>query len=257
MCRTLVLWIGALTSLLAATCGVFQNDLKRVIAFSTCSQLGYMFVCCGASAYSFAMFHLTTHAFFKALLFLSAGVIIHGAFDVQDTRKLGGYHQLFPWTWFTMLCSSLSLVGWPFLAGFYSKDAVLELCYSLPVYAVMTFVTLLTAYYSLSTLGKVFLSSFSGYRRELPSAGISVTFLLPGLFLSIGSVFLGYAFSEMFIGLGTNFWQSSICTFPGSDLVSGHFCPFPVSWLPFCATFSGLLLSAGFSKAKAIFSVRG
>jgi proton-translocating NADH-quinone oxidoreductase chain L len=267
-CRTLVLWVGAFTSLLAATCGIFQNDIKRVIAYSTCSQLGYMFVCCGLSSYSMAMFHLTTHAFFKALLFASAGVVIHAAHDVQDIRKHGGLQKLLPWTWFTMSISSLSLVGWPFLSGFYSKDAVLELCYSSPAYSCMALVTLFTAYYSFNTLFKVFVQPFSGSKtslHHLPDAALPMVFWIPGLILAIGSVFFGYALSDMLIGLGTDFWSLSINTIPGADMLSGHFLSngiknpnsyinfFPVAWLPLLSTFSGVVLTVAVSKPHTLF----
>jgi proton-translocating NADH-quinone oxidoreductase chain L len=263
-CRTLVLWVGAFTSLLAATCGIFQNDIKRVIAYSTCSQLGYMFVCCGLSSYSMAMFHLTTHAFFKALLFASAGIVIHAAHDVQDVRKHGGLQKLLPWTWFTMSISSLSLVGWPFLSGFYSKDAVLELCYSSPAYSCMALVTLFTAYYSFTTLLKVFVQPFSGSKAELPHVSLPSVFWIPGLILAIGSVFFGYALSDMLIGLGTDFWSLSINTIPGADMISGHFLSqgiktpystiphFPVAWLPLLSTFSGVVLTFSLSKPHTL-----
>ncbi|KAI5409131.1 NADH dehydrogenase subunit 5 [Lathyrus oleraceus] len=121
---------GATTSFLAATTGILQNDLKRVIAYSTCSQLGYMIFACGISNYSVSVFHLMNHAFFKALLFLSAGSVIHAMSDEQDMRKMGGLASSFPFTYAMMLMGSLSLIGFPFLTGFYSKDVILELAYT-------------------------------------------------------------------------------------------------------------------------------
>jgi len=115
-----------MTAFIAASIGLVQNDLKRVIAYSTCSQLGYMMVACGTSGYSAGIFHLTNHAFFKALLFLSAGSIIHAVADEQDMRKMGGLLNLLPFTYSMMLIGSLSLMGFPFLTGFYSKDLILE-----------------------------------------------------------------------------------------------------------------------------------
>jgi len=115
---------------MAATTGMLQNDLKKVIAYSTCSQLGYMVFICGISNYSIGLFHLMNHAFFKALLFLSAGCIIHAISDEQDMRKLGGLIQSLPLTYSMMLIGSLALMGFPFLTGYYSKDAILELAYS-------------------------------------------------------------------------------------------------------------------------------
>ena len=122
--------IGALTAFFAATVGLVQNDLKRVIAYSTCSQLGYMVFACGISNYSTGLFHLMNHGFFKALLFLSAGSVIHAMGDEQDMRKLGGLIKAIPFTYSMMLIGSMSLMGIPFLTGFYSKDAILELAYA-------------------------------------------------------------------------------------------------------------------------------
>jgi NADH-ubiquinone oxidoreductase chain 5 len=118
---------GSLTALFAAMTGVFQNDLKKVIAYSTCSQLGYMMLACGLSCYDVSMFHLANHAFFKALLFLSAGSIIHAVSDEQDMRKMGSLVKFLPITYSLMLIGSLALIGFPFLTGFYSKDLIIEL----------------------------------------------------------------------------------------------------------------------------------
>jgi NADH-ubiquinone oxidoreductase chain 5 len=126
----LIVFVGALTAFFAATTGLFQNDLKKVIAYSTCSQLGYMVFACGLSNYSVGMFHLVNHAYFKALLFLAAGSVIHALSDEQDMRKMGGLIKLLPYTYVMMLIGSLSLMGFPFLTGFYSKDVILELTYS-------------------------------------------------------------------------------------------------------------------------------
>lgn len=126
----LVLIIGAFTSFFAATTGLCQNDLKRVVAYSTCSQLGYMIFACGLSNYSIGFFHLTNHAFFKALLFLSSGSVIHAVSDEQDMRKMGGLKNLIPFTYCMITIGSLALIGFPFLTGFYSKDLILEISYS-------------------------------------------------------------------------------------------------------------------------------
>lgn len=122
--------MGALTGFFASSVGLVQNDLKRVIAYSTCSQLGYMVFACGLSHYSVALFHLVNHALFKALLFLSAGCIIHGISDEQDLRKMGGFVKFFPISFVMILIGSLSLTGIPFLTGFYSKDLILEVALS-------------------------------------------------------------------------------------------------------------------------------
>ena len=126
---TVITIVGGLTALFAATVGVVQNDLKKVVAYSTCSQLGYMVMICGLSNYSVSLFHLMNHAFFKALLFLSAGSVIHAVSDEQDMRKMGGLINILPFTYVMILIGSLSLMGFPYLTGFYSKDLILELMY--------------------------------------------------------------------------------------------------------------------------------
>lgn len=127
---TVIAIIGALTAFFAASVGLVQNDIKKVIAYSTCSQLGYMVLACGLSNYSVSLFHLVNHGFFKALLFLSAGSVIHAMADEQDMRKLGGLIRAIPFTYTMILIGSLSLMGFPFMTGYYSKDAILELAYA-------------------------------------------------------------------------------------------------------------------------------
>jgi len=126
----LITLIGAFTSFFAATIGLVQSDIKKVIAYSTCSQLGYMFFVCGLSGYNIGLFHLVNHAFFKALLFLSAGAIIHSLSNEQDMRKYGGLIRILPFTYIMLLIGSLSLMGFPFLTGYYSKDLILEFAFS-------------------------------------------------------------------------------------------------------------------------------
>src|SRR3954465_7329686 len=127
---TIITFVGALTAFFAATAGLVQNDIKKVIAYSTCSQLGYMIFACGLSNYHVSFFHLVNHAFFKALLFLSAGAIIHSLSNEQDMRKYGGLIRLLPFTSIMLLIGSLSLMGFPFLTGYYSKDLILEVAYA-------------------------------------------------------------------------------------------------------------------------------
>ncbi|OXE37037.1 MAG: hypothetical protein CGW95_04080 [Phenylobacterium zucineum] len=154
--------IGAVTALFAATTGLFQNDIKRIIAYSTCSQLGYMFFACGLSSYDVGLFHLYNHAFFKALLFLGAGSVIHALSDEQDIRKMGGLRQILPLSYSIMLIGSLALTGFPFLAGFYSKDVILEIAYSKYTfyghfaYYLGVLAAFCTAYYSTRILILVF-----------------------------------------------------------------------------------------------------
>lgn len=260
-CRMLLTIVGALTSLMAATCGFFQNDLKRVIAYSTCSQLGYMMVSCGLSHYSLAIYHLMTHACFKALLFLSAGVVIHAMSDVQDMRRHGGSQKILPLAWSAMLLGSLSLAGWPFLSGFYSKDAILETSWSsyTPVanyaYIILMIVACFTSYYSFRLLFCAFISPSNQRKSELPSAGVSFVLTFPLVVLSIGSIFVGYLFSDMLLGWGTNFWLDSIQMSPTTgEWVSSHFLPQGALWLPFWSAFVGLGLALCYSWPQPIFS---
>lgn len=190
---------GAMTSFLAATTGILQNDLKRVIAYSTCSQLGYMIFACGISNYSVSVFHLMNHAFFKALLFLSAGSVIHAMSDEQDMRKMGGLASSFPLTYAMMLMGSLSLIGFPFPTGFYSKDVILELAYT--KYTISgnfafwlgSVSVLFTSYYSFRLLFLTFLvptNSFGGDRLRCHDAPIPMA--IPSILLALGSLFVGY-----------------------------------------------------------------
>ena len=208
---------GALTAFCASTIGLVQNDLKRVIAYSTCSQLGYMVFACGLSNYSTGVFHLSNHAFFKALLFLSAGSIIHAVNDEQDMRKMGGLKKLLPFTYSMVVIGSLALIGFPFLTGFYSKDLILELAFSkfssfgYFSYFLGTFGAFLTAFYSTRLLCLTFLSEPSGHKSVIPFAADvpnAITFAL-GV-LAIPSIFIGFYSKDMIVGLGTEFFGTSI-----------------------------------------------
>jgi NADH-ubiquinone oxidoreductase chain 5 len=155
-----VLYVGGFTAFFAGTIGLFQSDLKKVIAYSTCSQLGYMVLCCGLSFYNLSLFHLFNHAFFKALLFLSAGSVIHALNDEQDFRKLGGLFRFLPVTYLTFFIGTLSLLGFPFLTGYYSKDLIFEYClfqvYSLEVGFSVLDQTWRNLYLTTSTLSVAF-----------------------------------------------------------------------------------------------------
>jgi len=203
---------GACTAFFAATVGLVQNDLKRVIAYSTCSQLGYMVFACGLSNYSVGVFHLVNHAFFKALLFLGAGSVIHAVADEQDMRKMGGLKNLVPFTYSMMVIGSLALIGFPFLAGFYSKDVVLEVAYgkfTVPghfSYLLGSVGAFLTAFYSTRLLFLTFLSKPNGFKKIICSAYDSSYAICTALaILSIPSIFIGFYFKDMIIGLGTDF----------------------------------------------------
>ncbi|CAE5979354.1 unnamed protein product [Arabidopsis arenosa] len=191
--------VGATTSFLAATTGILQNDLKRVIAYSTCSQLGYMIFACGISNYSVSVFHLMNHAFFKALLFLSAGSVIHAMSDEQDMRKMGGLASSFPLTYAMMLIGSLSLIGFPFLTGFYSKDVILELAYT--KYTISgnfafwlgSISVLFTSYYSFRLLFLTFLVPTNSFGRDISRChDAPIPMAIPSILLALGSLFVGY-----------------------------------------------------------------
>jgi NADH-ubiquinone oxidoreductase chain 5 len=208
---------GALTSFFAATTGLVQNDMKRVIAYSTCSQLGYMVFACGLSNYSVGFFHLSNHAFFKALLFLSAGSVIHAVSDEQDMRKMGGLKNLTPFTYSMVVIGSLALIGFPFLTGFYSKDLILEVAYgkysSLGYlsYCLGTLGAFCTAFYSMRLSYLTFLSKPTGHRKIICYAHDSGFYICLALgFLAIPSIFIGYFTKDMMVGVGSSFFGTSI-----------------------------------------------
>ena len=167
----IITFAGAITSFFAATSGAFQNDLKRVIAYSTCSQLGYMVFACGISSYSITMFHLMNHAFFKALLFLSAGAIIHAMHDEQDMRKMGALNRILPFTYTMTLIGSFALIGFPFLTGFYSKDFILEVACSKMhftgnfAYWLGTLSVCFTTFYSYRLLFLTFINKTNSFKQ--------------------------------------------------------------------------------------------
>ncbi len=213
----LVTVVGACTAFFAATVGLLQNDLKRVIAYSTCSQLGYMVFACGLSNYSVGIFHLANHAFFKALLFLGAGSIIHAVADEQDMRKMGGLKELVPFTYSMMVIGSLALIGFPFLTGFYSKDVILEVAYGKYTpqghfsYVLGTLGAFLTAFYSTRLIYLTFLSKPNGYKSVICAAYDSSYQISLSLFLlSIPSVLIGFYSKDMIIGFGNDFWGNAL-----------------------------------------------
>lgn len=199
---TIITILGALTAFFAATVGVVQNDLKKVIAYSTCSQLGYMVMVCGLSSYTTSLFHLTNHAFFKALLFLSAGSVIHAVSDEQDMRKMGGLIRSIPLTYTMILIGSLSLMGFPYLAGFYSKDLILELAYDkyylIFAYWLGSLSALLTAFYSSRLIYLTFIANTNSKKQIIFWVQESPwVVVVPLLVLAFGSVFVGYIGKEL------------------------------------------------------------
>jgi NADH-ubiquinone oxidoreductase chain 5 len=244
--------LGACTAFFAATTGLLQNDLKRVIAYSTCSQLGYMIFACGLSNYSVGIFHLANHAFFKALLFLAAGSVIHSVADEQDMRKMGGLKNKIPFTYSIMLIGSLALMGFPFLTGFYSKDVILEVAYGKFCnsgyfsFILGTCGAFFTAFYSTRLIFLTFLSKPNTYK--------SVIFLTKESFfypinivlaiLAVPSIFIGFYFKDMFIGLGTDFWGNSIFVLPENmNRIDAEFLNQFIKLLPVIVTILGFSLS--------------
>ena len=247
--------IGSTSAFFASTIGLAQNDLKKVIAYSTASQLGYMIFACGLSAYHVSFFHLINHAFFKALLFLGAGVIIHGLNDEQDMRRMGGLIKLFPYTYSCLLIGSLALGGFPFLSGFYSKDLILELSYSkFKLHGLFAFIlgsvsAFLTAFYSgrllLLTFGQT-TNIFRYNTLKIHEGNFQLT--LPLLLLIVGSLFSGFFLKDMFIGFGSIFFNNSIYTlYFNKTFFDVEFIP---SWIKLIPTIFGL---TGFSVVFVIY----
>ena len=214
----LVAVIGMITAVFAASVALFQKDIKKIIAYSTCSQLGYMFFAAGVGAYHVAIFHLFTHAFFKALLFLGAGSVIHAFENEQDITKMGGVWKKLPFSMILMLIGTLALTGFPFLSGFYSKDAIIEFAYSkqssIGNYAAVVgiFTAFLTSVYSWRLFFLTFFGKYNNknlaYEKTHESPWIMIT---PLIILAIGSVSAGYIFKEIFIGVNySEFWKNSI-----------------------------------------------
>jgi NADH-ubiquinone oxidoreductase chain 5 len=251
---------GALTSFFAATTGLVQNDMKRVIAYSTCSQLGYMVFACGLSNYSVGFFHLSNHAFFKALLFLSAGSVIHSVNDEQDMRKMGGLKRLAPFTYSMVVIGSLALIGFPFLTGFYSKDLILEVAYGkystlgYLSYFLGTIGAFCTAFYSMRLAYLTFLSKPTGHRKVICFAHDSGIYICVALScLALPSIFIGYLTKDMMVGVGSQFFGTSI--FVNSDnfnlfdaeFISVFYKTLPVN-LSLLGFFSALSLYSNSSK---------
>jgi len=244
--------VGATTAIFAATVGMTQFDIKRVIAYSTCSQLGYMFFAAGVSAYPAAMFHLTTHAFFKALLFLGAGSVIHALSDEQDLRNMGGIWKKIPVTYAMMWIGSLALAGFPFFAGFYSKDMILEAAYGAHTgvgqYAFWLgcAAAFLTAFYS----WRLLILAFHGTPRASAQVMARIhespkVMTIPLFVLALGAIFSGWLGYELFVGHDMSaFWGSSIFILPWNEAMeAAHHVPTWVKLLPIGLAFGGVLLA--------------
>ena len=223
----LCLWLGAITTVFSSLIGLFQQDIKKVIAYSTMSQLGMMVIAVGLSSYNIALFHLVNHAFYKGLLFLGAGAVIHAVSDNQDFRKYGGLRPFLPLTYSVMLIASLSLVAFPFMTGFYSKDFILESAYGqfyfsgTVVYFIATIGAIFTTLYSVKVLYLTFLTNPNGPLVNYKHAHEGDIFMsLPLIILAIFSIFFGYITKDIFIGLGSGFFvDNSLFIHPTHEIM--------------------------------------
>ncbi|MCW4114528.1 NADH-quinone oxidoreductase subunit L [Aurantimonas sp. MSK8Z-1] len=247
---TVVTFIGATTAFFAATIGLVQNDIKRVIAYSTCSQLGYMFVALGVGAYGPAIFHLFTHAFFKALLFLGAGSVIHAVSDEQDMRKMGGLRKHIPVTYWMMVIGTLALTGFPLTAGYFSKDAIIESAYvghnAMAGYGFMMTVlaALLTSFYSWRLIFMTFHGEPRASHEVMHHVHESPMVMLVPLFvLAAGALLAGLLFEGSFVGEGYGeFWHAALFTGAENHVLHDmHEIPFLIAILPFVMMVIGLV----------------
>jgi NADH-quinone oxidoreductase subunit L len=238
--QSFITFIGATTAIFAATVGLVQNDIKRVVAYSTCSQLGYMFVAMGVGAYSVGMFHLFTHAFFKALLFLGAGSVIHAMHHEQDMRHMGGLKDRIPYTYIVMIIGTLALTGFPLTAGYFSKDAIIEAAFvgknPLSLYAFICTVAaaLLTSFYSWRLIFKTFHGEPHDRKHWRDAHESPMVMLIPLGFLALGSILAGLPFKEVFAGHGVEgFFRESLTFAKGNTVLENmHEVPLQIGILP-------------------------
>ena len=247
--------IGASTAFFAATVALVQNDIKRIVAYSTCSQLGYMFVALGSGAYQIAIFHLFTHAFFKALLFLGSGSVIHAVSDEQDIRKMGGLYKLIPFTWIVMLIGTLGLTGAPLMSGYYSKDGIIEAAFvsqtegNLYAFYLLVLSALLTSFYS----WRLIFLTFNG-KSNIPTEIFSKihespkVMLFPLFILSIFTIFSGVYFVDYFMYHDYQYlWQSSIYLSENNHVIESiHYVPKWVKYSPLVMMVIGLITAVIF-----------
>jgi NADH-quinone oxidoreductase subunit L len=249
--QTFVTFIGATTAFFAATIALVQNDIKRIVAYSTCSQLGYMFVAMGTGAYSIGMFHLFTHAFFKALLFLGCGSVIIAMHHEQDIRRMGGLKDKLPFTYWTMLIGTLALTGFPLTAGYFSKDAIIEAAYAghnpMALYAFWATVTAaaLTGFYSWRLIFLTFHGSPHDHHHYEEARESPLVMIIPLGFLAAGSIFSGFPFQELFVGYGVKeFFGDSLKLAQENHILEDmHHIPYLVALLP------TLMMALGFMVA--------
>jgi len=259
----LVALIGGLTAFFSSTVGLVQYDMKKVIAYSTCSQLGYMVFACGLSAYNISLFHLMNHAVFKALLFLSAGSVIHSLSNEQDMRKMGGLSKLLPFAYASIGIGSLALIGFPFLTGYYSKDIILELAYSQYnlhgsfVHWLGTITAFFTTFYSFRLIYLSFIKETQVQKPVANNIHESPAFItVPLSILALGSIILGYLTKDLFSGIGTPFLDHVLLTLPGhNSFFVAEFLPFYIKNLPFFLSLLSVALVAFLYKVLSHYSI--
>jgi NADH-quinone oxidoreductase subunit L len=247
--QAFVMFIGATTAFFAATIGLVQNDIKRIVAYSTCSQLGYMFVAMGAGAYSVGMFHLFTHAFFKALLFLGSGSVIYAMHHEQDIRNMGGLKDKIPYTYIVMVIGTLALTGFPLTAGYFSKDAIIESAYvshnPFAFYGfLMTVIAAgLTSFYSWRLIFKTFHGEPHDQEHYEAAHESPIWMLIPIGILAAGSILAGFPFKELFAGHGVEeFFRESVKMHPGI-IEEMHHIPQSIAFLPTVMMALGFVVS--------------
>jgi NADH-quinone oxidoreductase subunit L len=250
--REVVIVVGAVTAFFAGTVGLVQNDIKRIIAYSTCSQLGYMFVAMGVGAYGVGMFHLFTHAFFKALLFLGSGSVIHAMSGEQDIRRMGGLAPRIRITWALMVIGSLSLTGFPFTAGYYSKDAIIESSFAshaaagMFAYVLLILAAFCTSFYSWRLLFLTFHGTPRADEETMSHVHESPPVMMVPLYiLAAGAIAAGFLFAAYFIGHDeVHFWAESIKRLPDNKIIEEmHHVPAWVVWSPFVMMVLGFALA--------------
>jgi NADH-ubiquinone oxidoreductase chain 5 len=242
--------LGAVTALFSATVGMVQNDIKRVIAYSTCSQLGYMVMIAGLTQFNVSLFHLYNHAFFKALLFLSAGSIIHALSNEQDMRKMGGLSQRLPFLYAVITVASLALMGIPFLTGFYSKDVILEAAFvkgdltALLAYWFGGLTAIITAFYSFRLIYLTFWVRTAATKNSIEYQHPMTNIELLGLsILALSSMFIGFASRDFFNGVGTGFFGNNVAASPVTVLMEMETLPVVIKLLPFIGSTAGAAAS--------------
>ena len=247
----LIIIIGSCTALFSSMVATYQYDIKKIIAYSTCSQLGYMFLSAGLSQYHIALYHLFNHAFFKALLFLGAGSIISSMLDEQDMRKMGFLFNKMPFTYIAIFIGSLAILGFPFLTGFYSKDILLESTFvsysidSLYIYIIGILTAFFTAVYSFKLIFFVFIIKSNFYNKFVKLNENNLFIIITLFLLSILSIFIGYLFSEIFVGIGSNYICNStiFISFLNFNNLEIEYLGFFIKNLPITLSFLGLFLS--------------